>query len=97
MGVIRAEPARMTDWAARSIGAAWRAFDLQLAPVAAVRQPGPAHGRVAGIAFALADHEPVHGRIDVVTRRVGEGDASINMRPKGAVLNGQTDNVMLTL
>jgi rod shape determining protein RodA len=29
--VIRAEPARMTDWAARSIGAAWRAFDLQLA------------------------------------------------------------------
>ena len=30
MGVIRAEPARMTDWAARSIGAAWRAFDLQL-------------------------------------------------------------------
>lgn len=30
MGVIRAEPARMTDWASRSIGAAWRAFDLQL-------------------------------------------------------------------
>jgi rod shape determining protein RodA len=30
MGVIRAEPARMTDWAAKSIGAAWRAFDLQL-------------------------------------------------------------------
>ncbi|MFL5778332.1 MAG: rod shape-determining protein RodA [Chloroflexota bacterium] len=28
--MIRAEPARMTDWAARSIGAAWRAFDLQL-------------------------------------------------------------------
>jgi rod shape determining protein RodA len=30
MGVIRAEPARVTDWAARSVGAAWRAFDLQL-------------------------------------------------------------------
>jgi rod shape determining protein RodA len=30
MGVIRAEPARATDWAARSVGAAWRAFDLQL-------------------------------------------------------------------
>jgi rod shape determining protein RodA len=30
MGVIRAEPARVTDWAAKSIGAAWRAFDLQL-------------------------------------------------------------------
>ena len=30
MGVIRAEPARVSDWAARSVGAAWRAFDLQL-------------------------------------------------------------------
>jgi rod shape determining protein RodA len=30
MGVIRAEPVRVTDWAARSVGAAWRAFDLQL-------------------------------------------------------------------
>jgi rod shape determining protein RodA len=36
VGVIRAEPARMTDWAARSIGAAWRAFDLQLAAFAAL-------------------------------------------------------------
>ena len=34
MGVIRTEPARMTDWASRSIGAAWRAFDLQLAAYA---------------------------------------------------------------
>jgi rod shape determining protein RodA len=34
MGVIRAEPARMSDWASRSIGAAWRAFDLQLAAYA---------------------------------------------------------------
>src|SRR5215212_4698708 len=34
MGVIRAEPARVTDWAAKSIGAAWRAFDLQLAAYA---------------------------------------------------------------
>jgi len=30
MGAIRAEPARVTDWAAKSVGAAWRAFDLQL-------------------------------------------------------------------
>ncbi len=30
MGVIRARPARVTDWAAKSVGAAWRAFDLQL-------------------------------------------------------------------
>ncbi|MGP1673815.1 MAG: hypothetical protein ACTS8Z_01200, partial [Candidatus Limnocylindrales bacterium] len=36
MGLIRAEPARVTDWAARSVGAAWRAFDLQLATYAAL-------------------------------------------------------------
>ena len=34
MGVIRAEPARVTDWAAKTVGAAWRAFDLQLATYA---------------------------------------------------------------
>jgi rod shape determining protein RodA len=36
MGVIRAEPARVSDWATRSVGAAWRAFDLQLATYAAL-------------------------------------------------------------
>jgi rod shape determining protein RodA len=36
MGVIRAEPARVSDWAARSVGAAWRAFDLQLVVYAAL-------------------------------------------------------------
>jgi rod shape determining protein RodA len=36
MGVIRTEPARVTDWAAKSVGAAWRAFDLQLAVYAAL-------------------------------------------------------------
>jgi rod shape determining protein RodA len=36
LGVIRAEPARVTDWAARSIGAVWRAFDLQMAAYAAL-------------------------------------------------------------
>jgi len=36
MGVIRAEPARVTDWAAKSVGAAWRAFDLQLTTFAAL-------------------------------------------------------------
>jgi rod shape determining protein RodA len=35
MGVIRAE-SRVTDWAARSVGAAWRAFDLQLTTYAAL-------------------------------------------------------------
>ena len=34
--MIRAEPARVTDWASRSIGAAWRAFDLQMAAYAAL-------------------------------------------------------------
>jgi rod shape determining protein RodA len=36
VGVIRAEPARVSDWASRSIGAAWRAFDLQMAAYAAL-------------------------------------------------------------
>ncbi len=36
MGAIRAEPARVTDWAAKSVGAAWRAFDLQLTTYAAL-------------------------------------------------------------
>ncbi len=36
MGVIRAQPARVSDWAARSVGTAWRAFDLQLATYAAL-------------------------------------------------------------
>jgi rod shape determining protein RodA len=36
MGVIRAQPARVTDWAAKSVGTAWRAFDLQLATYAAL-------------------------------------------------------------
>ena len=35
MGVMRAE-SRVTDWAARSVGAAWRAFDLQLVTYAAL-------------------------------------------------------------
>jgi rod shape determining protein RodA len=30
MGVLRAEPARVTDWAQRSVGAVWRMYDLQL-------------------------------------------------------------------
>ena len=30
MGVLRAEPARLSDWAQKSVGAAWKAYDLQL-------------------------------------------------------------------
>jgi rod shape determining protein RodA len=36
MGVIRAQPARVSDWAAKSVGAAWRSFDLQLTTYAAL-------------------------------------------------------------
>ncbi len=34
MGVINAREARVTDWTSRSVGAIWRAFDLQLATYA---------------------------------------------------------------
>lgn len=30
MGMVRTEPAKVRDWAARSVGTAWNAFDLQL-------------------------------------------------------------------
>jgi len=30
MGLVRTEPAKVRDWAARSVGTAWHAFDLQL-------------------------------------------------------------------
>ncbi len=36
MGVIRAEPARFSQWTARAAGAAWRWFDLQLITYAAL-------------------------------------------------------------
>jgi rod shape determining protein RodA len=36
VGVIRAEPVRASDWAAKSVGSAWRAFDLQLVTYASL-------------------------------------------------------------
>lgn len=36
MGVMRAEPRRFTDVTARSVGAAWRAYDIQLTAYAAL-------------------------------------------------------------
>ena len=45
MGVIRAEPARVTEWAAKSVGAVWRAYDLQLTIYAgAARRDRPRDG-----------------------------------------------------
>ena len=45
MGVLRAEPARVTDWAQRSVGAVWRLYDLQLTVYAAL---------LAGIGLVMA-------------------------------------------
>ena len=45
MGVLRAEPARVSDWAHRSVGAAWRLYDLQLTVYAAL---------LAGIGLVMA-------------------------------------------
>jgi rod shape determining protein RodA len=45
MGVLRAEPARVTDWAQRSVGAVWRFYDLQLTVYAAL---------LAGIGLVMA-------------------------------------------
>src|SRR5687767_15511694 len=36
VGVIRAEPLRTSDWAARAAGTVWPAFDVQLATYAGV-------------------------------------------------------------
>jgi rod shape determining protein RodA len=45
MGVLRAEPARVSDWAQRSVGAVWRSYDLQLTVYAAL---------LAGIGLVMA-------------------------------------------
>jgi len=52
MGVIRAEPARVTDWAAKSIGAVWRAFDVQLVTYA---------GLLAAIGLVMAYTNSIEG------------------------------------
>ncbi len=52
MGVIRAEPARVSDWAAKSIGAVWRAFDIQLMTYA---------GLLAAIGLVMAYTNSVEG------------------------------------
>jgi rod shape determining protein RodA len=62
MGVIRAEPARVTDWAAKSIGAVWRAFDLQLTTYA---------GLLAAIGLVMAYTNSVEdGNLSLDTQTV---------------------------
>ena len=62
MGVIRAEPARITDWAAKSVGAVWRAFDLQLMTYA---------GLLAAIGLVMAYTNSVeNGKLTLETQTV---------------------------
>jgi rod shape determining protein RodA len=62
MGVIRAEPARVTDWAAKSVGAVWRAFDLQLLTYA---------GLLAAIGLVMAYTNSVeNGKLTLETQTV---------------------------
>jgi rod shape determining protein RodA len=60
MGVIRAEPARITDWAAKSVGTVWRAFDIQLVTYA---------GLLAAIGLVMAYTNSVeNGQITLETQ-----------------------------
>jgi rod shape determining protein RodA len=52
MGVINAREARVMDWTSRSVGAIWRAFDLQLVTYAAL---------LAGFGLAMAYSNSVAG------------------------------------
>lgn len=62
MGVIRAEPARVSDWAAKSVGAVWRAFDLQLLTYA---------GLLAAIGLVMAYTNSVeNGKLTLETQTV---------------------------
>lgn len=59
MGVIRAQPARVSDWAAKSVGAAWSAFDLQLTTYA---------GLLVAIGLVMAYTNSVQGGSATFTR-----------------------------
>jgi rod shape determining protein RodA len=62
MGVIRAEPARVTDWAAKSIGSVWRAFDVQLTTYA---------GLLAAIGLVMAYTNSVEdGKLTLETQTI---------------------------
>ena len=68
MGVIRAEPARVTDWAAKSVGAAWRAFDLQLTTYA---------GLLLAIGLVMAYTNSVEARIGAARGRARRSAAGL--------------------
>jgi rod shape determining protein RodA len=58
MGVLRVEPARARQWAARSIGAIWRAYDLQLTIYALL---------LTGIGLAMAYSNSVESGVPVLS------------------------------
>ena len=64
MGVIRAEPARVSDWGAKSMGAAWRSFDLQLTTYA---------GLLVAIGLVMAYTNSLEGGADDVQSRADVG------------------------
>ena len=83
MGVIRAAPARVTDWAAKSVGAAWRAFDLQLTTYAGLLV---AIGLVMAYTNSVeAGSVPHPGRHDVQPRSDVGGDRRRRLRPRDVV------------
>ena len=59
MGVIRAQPARVSDWAAKSVGAAWGAFDLQLTTYA---------GLLVAIGLVMAYTNSIQGGAETFNR-----------------------------
>jgi hypothetical protein len=62
MGVLRVEPARAQQWAARSIGAIWRAYDLQLTIYALI---------LTGIGLAMAYSNSVESGLPVLSTTRG--------------------------
>ena len=73
MGVMRTQPARVTDWAARSVGAAWRAFDLQLTTYAVLLLAVGLGSLSIGCAVAYdVLHSLVFPKVQAVSVRVNE-------------------------
>ena len=65
MGVIRADPRASADWAAKSVGAVWRAYDLQLTVYAALLV---AIGLVMAYTNSIEGGSGARGRDDVQPR-----------------------------
>ena len=73
MRVMRAEPARVPNWAARSVGAAWRAFDLQLTIYAALLG-------VIGLAMAYTNSVEAGGSVLAAARHSPAASCGLRSR-----------------